>query len=273
MTEEAPQKKKLPVIGKRIVSESNMYTPSEGTMHYAFVSSPETGRIRATAFMTCREYFNRAFQSGVTKANCDHHYPKEDAPIDKEKLRLLIYSHAADIEAYKNRLFNAKAVLNVLEDFAEFGERSKISTVKHEGCKHVWLITGPKEWQEHPQLLSLATLILRIVARYGPINTESFETVEKDLKTLSEKPNTDGNDIPIHLRLVWDKIYIILKYRKEIFEGIEEKYAYDKHAESFYSESGISRFTTVGVKMYNGKVEKAKAKYLALCAEHLPRKK
>ena len=271
MTEAAAQKKKLPVVAERLVKESAGYSAPTDAMNFAFVSSPELGRRRASAFTTCREYVNKIVWTSINNSQSGHHTSNTDVSVDMEKLRLLIYSNPQNPVGYKEKLFHAKAVLNVLEDFAGF-ERSKITTVKHEGCKHVWLVTGPKEWMEYPQLLSLATLILRAVTRSGGVKSDSFDSVEDGLKALVVE-DKGGNDTSTHLKKIWDKIYIILKYRKEIFEGVSISDAYYRGADDFMSESGIGMFSDDNASMYNSKVAAAKGRYLSLCKKHLPRKK
>jgi hypothetical protein len=269
-------KKKLIRILPRKGSPGH-YGASTG-MSFAFSSAPINGeRYQASGEMTCREYFNRAVKEFVNnETSGPHHIFGKDAPIDLEKLRILVLTSADGVKEYKKKLFNAKAALNRLEEMAGFESTSKITTVKHKNFSNAWLITGPKEWMSQPQLLSLATWILRVVNRYGPINVNSYDTVEESFRLMYEHKETSNlmtNDVTSFCKMFWDKMYVLLKYRKEIFDKIKIQDAWSKEKGTNFSVySGFYSFITEAELLYNPHVTRAQSKFRKLCNKHLPRK-
>lgn len=262
-----PKKKKLiRVEGRGSKSGGYGFT----SINFAFCSSPANGRKQASSTMTCREYVNRTAWGGATGRGDSHHSPDSDAPIDFERLRLLIVHDPSGVDAFKTKLFNGKACLNVLERINKW-KPSTITTVKHSHYDHAWLLTGPKEWMSQPQLLSLATWVLRLAATKGPIQTKNFDALEANLKSLR---NDNGcSDTNTYLKSFWDKLYILMHHHDEIWKGISHKKAWVDldSTSSFGVYSGLLTFVT-GNPSYSGAVKTAQSRFLSLCKKELPRK-
>jgi hypothetical protein len=243
---------------------------SLGTICFAYVSSPATGRTQATELMTCREYVMKKVWHAVN----DYGQDKKIPPLDLSKLRLLIAHDPSNIEDFRRKLFSGKAALNVLEKINGWSP-SNITTVKHPHYNNAWLLTAPVEWMSQPQLLSIATWIIRLIAKDGPVNTDSYDTLEADLLKISGKfKNGNGSsDNSSYLNVFWDKLYIVLKYYREIFGDIGLKEAWpsvDEH-EYVHVSGGLLTFAESNVK-YSDHVIKAQKRFRALCKDHLPRK-
>lgn len=231
-------------------------------INFSFVSGPEYQRKQLITALTCREEVNMAvhdFASNIREGN-----------FDFSKLRLLIVYDPGNIDNFKKNLFNGKAALNVLEGINGWST-SKITTVKHPMYNNAWLLTGPKEWLEQPQLLSMATWIMRLAATNGPLNTENFDQLEGSLHAKLPMGGSHHSDVGTYLVEFWDKIYIILKYYKEIFGDIDHKKAWvDVERESFGIVSGLLTFVRNRAK-YSASIMAAQKRFVGLCEKHLPR--
>jgi len=239
--------------------------------NFAFVSSPEAGRQQATKCTICREYVNRAVMSSVTKVSVEHHKPGKYPEIDMEKLRLLIIHDPEDLKAFKTRLFNGKAILNLLEGINGW-KPSTITTVKHENYNNVWLITGPKEWMSQPQTLSIATWMLRLAAYNGPIDVDNYKNFESNLKNLLNE-NCNSSDVSNYLIKGWNRIYPFIKYHDEIFEGMDLETAW-KHTNThtFMVRSGFFTFTD-GKPTYSEAAVAAQERFKAVCEKYFEKEK
>jgi hypothetical protein len=260
------EKKKL----IRIEGIKSEYAGSHYAMNFAFVTDPAAGatRYQVGAFRTCRESLNALVRKCLKgeymlKGRIQPH------KVDMKKLRLLICQEQ-DLEGYKNRLFKGKAALNVLEDLAGWS-RSKISTVvlKNGDSKKTWLLTGPGEWMSQPQLLSLATWVLRLSTQTDKLKTDSMEAFEESLKTIIGDSSTNSSDCKGSARRFLPVIRILLTEYKHIFEGIDidEAWANNSKDICFAVESGLYSFLEPGWIYYSDKVRNASKRLRALVKE------
>lgn len=268
-TKEKPSKKRLiKVVGR---GDSSRASYGYSAINFAFVSSPADGRKQATSTMTCREYVNRAAWASANKSSVGQHNAEADAPIDFDRLRILIVHDPRGVDAFKSRLFNGKAALNLLEKFNKW-KPSTITTVNHSVYDNAWLLTGPKQWMDNPQMLSLATWVLRLSANYGPLDVKSFDAYEKNLRLLANKPE-ESSDTGTYCRAFCHKIYVLMKYHDEIFGKVDHKTAWvavDNACFGVYS--GLLTFVE-GKARYSQAVRDAYNRFNKLCGQHLPRKR
>lgn len=228
--EEKPKKKLIKVEGYK-----STYSRKPQSVTFSLVSKTNEGRKQIMPFLTCRDHLNDALHSRMHKNSCCVYTHGEDLPIDLDKLRLLIgrcFDNKESCEKFKENIFSAKRLLNLYEDTAGW-DRSKITTVNHSIIKYnAWLLTGPKEWVSYPNLLSLITLIFRIIGNYGPIKFSNNEEAEKwfyDLINDYEMGRVKSpifqydSDLSNYLPKCWDKLHMIMKYHKEIFTEPAEK--------------------------------------------------
>jgi len=256
------EKKKLLIVKKRHNSDSNRYNFGRNSIHVAFVSDEEHGRTQCTSFMTCREYLNRcALSHFVNKKFSDNYAPGTDAPIDTNKLRLLLTTDLHDmpkgaIAEFKQALFNAKAGINRYEELAGW-KKSVICTVNHEVYKtNMWMITAPNEWMSQPQLLSMFVLLLRFMCLHPTIDTSSIDTIQNNIIDMMEKHEENKQkkkqnfttDPDLECRFQNEdavlKYAFIVKNVKEVFGGIDIEKAWPSSASdaSFTTSSGIDMF-------------------------------
>lgn len=257
------EKKKLIRIKTREKNGLENYEHSQ--MHFAFISSSAKERMQCTRPMICRETINKVACFSKNGKAMSVHNPAKDAPVDFEKLRLLIIKTVKeDLADFKAKLFSGKALLNRYEEKAGWIP-SKITTVKHPHYKNAWLLTGPKEWMSQPQLLSIATLFMRLMSIHGPLNMDSFQQAENSLKILynnymndkkvTETENTHFNyyqDIESYLKHI-DDINLLMTNVKKVFEGItlDKAWAYSENNVNFGVQSGILTFFGQVVPTYN----------------------
>lgn len=267
------EKRKLPVVQKRRGDDGASYGLTQG-VYFAWVSSPEEGRTQASAFCGCREYLNRIPHLSLgKKKGSSLHDPEVDAPVDFNKFRLLITGPGSD---NKSKLFSAKAKLNLLEELAGW-EKSKISTVKHPLYNAVWLVTGPKEWMSTPQLVSLATFVLRFCTQHGPFNAGTYDDFEVEIHNYLKDHRTvsAASDIVYNLATYWDKMYVLMKHSREVFGGIDIDTAWDKNENVdngvFGISSGIRSFWE-DEDLYDVAISDAATRFRDLCSKILPRK-
>lgn len=259
----------MPPASKKLIQITPMDNASKSgyqitNINFSFVSGPEYQRKQLITSLTCREEVNRVVH--------DFANDKKEGNFDFSKLRLLIVYDPGNVDSFKKNLFNGKAALNVLESINGWNP-SKITTVKHPMYNNAWLLTGPKEWLEQPQLLSMATWIMRLAATNGPLNTEGFDQLEGSLYANLPKDgrSSGSSDVGTYLVEFWDKVYIILKYYKEIFGEIDHKKAWiDVNSDMFGSISGLLTFVR-NKASYSKAVVAAQKRFLELCREHLPR--
>jgi hypothetical protein len=253
------EKRKLPRVKARVGQSGKEYSPSG--FRFAFVSSPEEGRQQATALNSCRENVNNGIRTHI----CGQH--GKDAPVDRSRLRLLV---AGPSKQSKDKLFNAKAMLNLCEDLAGW-KRSTISTVKHENYDNAWLITGPGEWMMAPQLLSACTLILRVCTQAAPVKAETYDEFEKEMRRLNKQKDT--GDCRDYLGLYWDKMRVLLSEAKKIFEGLDVDKLWGVDYEgSFGWFSGIYQFWKNN-DQYDPTAAKARKRFRELVQQHNRRRK
>ena len=225
MSEDKKEKKKL----IKIEAYPSAYSQKPQTISFSLVAKTKESRKQALSFVSCRDYLSDAIHAKIHNKKHSMYKPETDPEIDLTKLRLLIgryFDGNAGREKFVKNIFSAKKLLNFYEDVAGWS-KSKITTVNHSVLKYdAWLITGPEEWVQYSNLLSIITLMFRVIANYGPIDFENNEDVEDWFYGLIDNYNEDrrksaifqyDSDLTNYLPPCWDKFYMIMKYHKEIF--------------------------------------------------------
>jgi hypothetical protein len=264
------EKKKKKLIRVQGLGGRSPYGHS--SMNFSFVSSPADGRRQVCSIVTCREYVNRTVWAAYNGKSVSNYTHAANPPMDFDRLRLLIVHDPDGVEAFKRKLFNGKAALNLFEKLAGW-KKSTITTVKHSDYSNAWLLTGPQEWISQPQLLSLATWILRLASFAGPLNVESYSHLEKSFYDIKNKRNTGSNsDQTTYASKFWDKSYILVKHHKEIFKGMAMSDAWSPESSgNFGVYSGFMSFCDKSAS-YSDKVRAAQSRFHDLCKTQLPRK-
>ena len=222
----AEKKKLLRVVGW-VPEDEDVYNDASYANKYpqfSMMSSPEDGRRQCFEFYSCRDYIHEMLGAHVGSKNMEHSDYEEDMPpVDFTRLRLLVqYGEKKTKDAFKEKLFSAKRILNHYEALAGW-KQSVITTVKHDKYKYVWLITGPGEWMAHPNLVSIVTLILRFAAANGPIEFTDQASLDKAIsKICKSKSKIDV----CYMATVHNKLPVIIKNYDKIFNRGSLKAAY-----------------------------------------------
>jgi hypothetical protein len=261
----------------RITPPAKVHHYHYNNISFAFVSNPNfiSGRTQCTKTMTCRETINKMVYLHKNK-EVDY---SENAPIDFEKLRILIIKDMNEdlYNEFKTNLFSGKALLNRYEEKKGWA-LSKIATVKHPNYENAWLLTGPKAWMSQPQRLSICTLLIRLMSVHGQkIKVDgTLQQAEDNLKTLyntymnKKKETVDEifkyfSDIEYYLKYV-DDINLLLTNTEKIFDGIglEDAWSNTNFNSSFSIYSGILSFFTKEHLDYNKKVMIARNRFMEI---------
>ena len=260
------EKKKKQLIQVKGLPGGSSPGYSMSSINFAFVSAPTPERVQLTELMTCREYVLKK----IWHAANNYNQKNESPPFDLLNMRLLIVHDPSDITKFKQRLFSGKAALNVLEKINNW-ESSTITTVKHSYYKNAWLLTGPSEWMSQPQLLSLSTWILRLSMMEGPLDTDNYDTLESNLYSILQKDKR-GSDNYLYLRNFWDKMYVLMKYHREIFEDgdLHKAWPGEDFGKNVHINGGIQTLVENNIS-YSKYATEIQKRFRGLCKKHLPR--
>lgn len=196
----------------KVEGYDEMYEPSRYSVSFAFCSAPNEGRKQCMEFESCKAFLQDAVYGQIHNdtvyddRNCE-------APIDINKLRLLVTGEGS--ESFKKRLYGAKRVLNFYEEIAGW-KPSRITKVDHSMYEGVWLVTGPEQWMQAPQLISMVTLLLRMITNEGPIKFKTNKDLEHIYKGWVDEVNSDDSNYMTHC---WNKLFLIMKHNKKLFKG------------------------------------------------------
>lgn len=244
---------------KKDIYTTNLGDPS--LLNFAFVESDtiiENGtkyKLQSSKFVTCREIVCTIIQSSINAINyCGYKYI-----VDHDTLRILfsVDSIRFDAKSSKKRLFTAKRLINIIEDYMDL-PHSIMTTVKHTELKsesNTWLLTGSKEWIHSPQMISLFLLIFRLCF-YHPIFSDTLFEEDLDLDQIITKINdyimifeqkisTETNVLfqskkdLAYMKTITPYLKRFLKNYKKIFEGASKQYYPLKQGQGFIGFGGI----------------------------------
>lgn len=228
-------------------SSASVYT-SAGIL-FSFVTKAKDAedmitRKQATQFFSCRDHVNDALRAHVHQRRNGVYDFGTNPPIDMEKMRLLIRKDCEkdQFDMYRERFFSAKRLLNFYEKAANW-PLSKITTVKLKRKKDAaaWLITGPKQWVSYSQLMSMVTLIFRVIGGYGPIEFVDNDDIERWFGRLIEKYDEDVEsgifqqdaDLNTYLSHSVDKFHMLVTRYDDIFtQPVDEAYPVEGNVHS-----------------------------------------
>jgi hypothetical protein len=236
------------------IGKSSTYTNKN--IRFSFVVKVGDIRKQASGFSTCRDHVNdtmRAFIHKTSDISIYNH--KTSPPLDMETMRLLIAKDCDNRKEryeFKERIFSAKRLINMYEKLGGWEKPSVISTVRMEGgnAKNVWMLTGPKQWVSYAQLMSMVTLIFRVIANYGPIEFTDYRSAEAWFSNLLDEYNEKKSsgmfnysaDLETYLKNSWQKFHMLVTRYDEIFtQPLDE--AFPKHG-GFHTAGGINSLCT-----------------------------
>lgn len=211
---------------------------SSARISFSLVSAPRHGRKVLRSLSSCRDFINDRIIADYAKPH--------KVPVDKNYLRLIITRNTTpgfSEEEIRSRMYAAKHIVNLYESLAKWRTRSKLARVSfvkestNEKYPNAWLLTGPTEWMKSTHLVSMVTIIFRIVVECGGFNNcETLEQAEAQFDNLCKNTNdlipmTAGNtfaqsnraDVLGILTACWPKFRMLMEmydnlFRKENFQ-------------------------------------------------------
>lgn len=269
----------------KINPAGNLFYGMKGSSHVMFslASSPKHGSKQIRQFDSCRDYINdcviaaASYKETGGKRPSMSWSPKRNAPVDFNNLRLLIYKEPftprhpststapLDAAGTEMRVFDAKKVVNLYEEFAGFHRRSKIRRVDH--VEHGWILIGPSQWMKSTHLISMVSLIFRVVILYGGFHDcETLDQVEDRFKWLCNNKTARAsgyslnNDLVRSLPRAWPKFRILMDQYEYIFGRRPKSFWHpSKSVNSWHGQGGIYSLCSGNVRQ-DMKTLMAKAK-------------
>lgn len=156
------------------------YSYSKNMVHFAFVNDEYS---LVTDFHTCREMINHFLYQKVNKLTKDA--PTLDS-INTEKLRLIV---GVLSEGSLEKMTKAIQGLNILGEAAKFVGEIEIDSAKCAGFAplngnpRAYLLTGPVEWINNPEILSFMLWYIRMHINYD-LESGSLDEIVSSLTKL-----------------------------------------------------------------------------------------
>lgn len=265
-------------MSKIKIDNNNMdyYSSLYPRIGFSLVSAPRDGWKQIRGFAVCRDYINDCLVAAVNakhfnKGKGTGYWQKgTNPPVDFSYLRLLIIKDPAkegDHEVDKRRIFAAKRIINMYEELAGFKRKSTIKKVEHskEDVKNCWLLVGPSQWMKASQLVSMVTLIFRVVVTNGGFNDcNNLDQVEarfgelcKSAKTLKSRFYTPGfGDIKTLLPKSWPKFRALMVEYDTLFGNKPKEFWYPKAGVgNWHGQGGIYSLCTLSGSIPHIKAE------------------
>jgi hypothetical protein len=238
----------FPAFRPKIIEHKNdaasPYSPvSTGDIAFCLVSSPTDGRRNVMSVMTCRDYLNDAMLKSI-QPSYDFSYYRGEIPIDWNRLRLGIFfnKNKADIEEIHEKLLFAKKIINIYERIGKFSRNSTIIKADYAGKAEAWLVSGPKEWMKSSHLVSMVTLIFRMVHRvnlsYGKNKINNIKDIHDFFSEIRNQKTALGGDYYHSERFAMFEMFM-RKYQQ--FFDLPQKVLFPKGFEySWHGSGGIA---------------------------------
>lgn len=248
-------------------SLTNFYSTGPYTS-FAFCSSPKHGRKQCMNFTTCKAFLHDTVRKFLhkgqpgTSSYSGYDYEK-DSEIDMNKLRLLFTRcfggphDTIGIDQFKKNIQSTKRIINFYEETAGW-RKSRILKVDHSTHTHVWLVTGPEQWMQAPQLISMLSLLIRACTTNGQVTFETNEDLEKIYKKWVIERRKDYYD----LERCQDKMFLVMKHYEELFGGFALNKLYPDGSKFVgFHNNGIARLS-----QFASSTTELNAKFREICA-------
>ena len=139
----------------------------------------------------CRDFLNECVYNIVTNSNCEEIYyfkAPQQKEFDLNFVNLVIHGKAEELSSIKACIHR----LNVVEQNAGFKYCTTCFEYEHKGEPYLHIL-GPKEWQQHPWMISLYTFLLRLYS-YPVVSQTSWTEYSDLLKVLPQRKPDSWND-------------------------------------------------------------------------------
>lgn len=212
------------------------------SMDFGMAFVDENKCIAHTPVM-CRDYLHdiiRTFLNNKRRVRTDSHpyYPRNgDKNLCMDKLRMMFMINSNKLDGF----FHGINVLNIKERSTGIEPTiyhvAKLKKVpKSMDAYTILLVEGSAEYMNNPHLLSALTLILRFCTKNKVFNyTEVGDLTEA---YLAMKATGKGMSDGTLMGTCHNKIHTIMKYRNELFEGLELKDLFPVNIDYRFHETG-----------------------------------
>lgn len=244
-------------------------------MQFAFLSSPEDGNKQCHPFVMCRDFLHDAVKAHLNKNKWQIHgfiyefgqFP----PICMDNMLMLIRIKlngnekikAKATEEFEQSIKRGLKLLHHYEKIAKLS-LSVIEKVEDKGKNPVVIFTGDPIWMSNTFLISMYTYLIRMGAKEMTFksNKALMDEYQRVLKEFQKAGKSD-NDIT-YLRDAWNKLDIVVKYRKDLFGDDVHEMFYDSKIppNTFHNNCGIQslcKFVTPIKEAHEKIKEKMKA--------------
>lgn len=227
-----------------------------GGLQMALCSPPdENGEYqKATAFVTCKDFFQDAVQGFLTGEEVDvydfTYNPKTSPPLSLDRVRILIANTLdKDMES---------KIENVLDFVGQFEKRIHLLRTKAYKCETtpekwkksgVFMFEGSSRWMQAPPMLSLYTLLLR--CGFCHTKGEDFDKTCNAIITGKISPignkekRQSGCYDDIYLRDSQTGIKAIVEhgYARLFYKDVKRNFPATLHANCMHDRCGIVGFS------------------------------
>ena len=235
-------------------------------INFTLFSAPRHGRNQIRSFAACRDYINDCVIAYVNRSEpkppigLRHWQDDRNSVVDMQFLRLLIAKNPerpGDEVQTERRIFDAKRIINMYEGLTNWKRKSVISRVNHSSglLPHCWALTGPGQWMRASQLISMVTLIFRVVEANGGFHdVENLDDVEARFAELhklakkatgSERYKKWRSDVVDILNPSWPKFRMLMEMNDFIFGQKDKQFWYPKaNVTNWHGQGGIRSLCT-----------------------------
>jgi hypothetical protein len=190
---------------------------------FTLAGPAEDGLIMLRAATSCRDFISD-MMIAVLNTGRDQGREKN---IDFSKLHLLVSTGKGNSpsSSFQQKLQYALNVINAYERLGRWDEFTTLEPVKltNSSVNSAWLFEGSGRWMKTSHLVSMLTLIIRVVINYGGFeNVYSVTDAEKRFKEISNTaPGGDGQYL---LPPCYKKFKMLAKWYDEIFAVTDSKF-------------------------------------------------
>jgi hypothetical protein len=214
-------------------------------LYFSFIGADEKitkdgfkRKFQKAKFVACREFLCGIPRAAINNFEYTDHINKDNYDIDFDNFRLLIGSNGDEkkLKDAKKKIFSGKRALNILEEAAGW-QQSVITTVKHEDYvdDNVFLLTGDGRWMTSPQMISLATLVLRL-GYTQDLDTNSLKGLMKSFTGFAKEGGFSDYNYIGHCR---KHIVTLMKNVNKVFHADKKVYYPAKDGDGWLGYGGI----------------------------------
>ena len=211
------------------------------------ISSKDKNKIEMYfTFCQCRAYFTDAIRTMVLKKRVvdDAHgyYIEKHDPVKLGQVLL-----GVTYKTTKENMLNIIKILNFYSDIGNFPKFKLLGTIIQKKENYSWAIKIPMIYKEKPFLMSMTTLLIRVLATISNEHLENLKNID-DVERYFYKCKSKGSNNfslgdrhDLYDRQLYLKMRKVMENHKELFHGLGNKTLFPASiGYAFHSQGGIS---------------------------------